>query len=76
MARFQSTVDVWDLTPKQRARLMPGQWVKAGPAGPKGRYWGQTRGGSDVVAWSQNAKASRMGWRYHRTLRDYALGTA
>lgn len=37
-------------------------------------FRGGMPGGSDVVAWSQNAKASRMGWGYHRTLRDYALG--
>lgn len=72
-SRFRPAVDVWALDPAGRAALHPGQWVTAGPDGPKGRYLGQTRGGSDVVAWSDNARG-RPG--YGAALRAYAKGAA
>lgn len=70
MARFQRTVDIWAMTPEQRAKLLPGQYVKAGPEGPIGRFWGEGRA-STVVAWLGNARG--RGWAYHRALRDYAI---
>lgn len=65
---YVKALDIWPLPPKSRAALQVGQWVTAGPDGPKGRYMGQKQGGTDVVAWSGN-------WRgrgYLRALRDYA----
>jgi hypothetical protein len=72
-SRFRPAVDVWALDPAGRAALQPGQWVTAGPGGAKGRYLGQTRGGSDVVAWADNARG-RPG--YGAALRAYAKGAA
>lgn len=71
--RFAPALDVWSLDPAARAALQPGQWVTAGPGGPKGRYLGQRPGGSDVVAWSDNARG-RPG--YGAALRAYAKGAA
>lgn len=73
MARrlFCRAFDVWTLPDYLRASILPGQWVTAGPNGPKGRYMGQTRGGCDVVAWAGNAKG-RPG--YGAALRAYAKG--
>ncbi|UVD36658.1 hypothetical protein RCXUPER_240 [Rhodobacter phage RcXuper] len=73
MSRYRKTVNVWTLSPEQRAALPIGQWVSAGegPDAPKGRYLGQTPG-SDVVAWLGNGKGR---WRaYFKALRDYAKG--
>lgn len=70
-SRYVATLDVWPLPPRARAALQPGQWVTAGPNGPRGRYMGQTKGGSDVVAWGRNA-SGRKG--YLRALREYAAG--
>lgn len=67
MARFTKTVDVWALSPEERAKLQPGQHVKAGEA--RGRFWGE-RKASTVVAWSGNSKG--RGWGYHKALRQYA----
>jgi hypothetical protein len=72
-ARYLPALDVWSLDPAARAALQPGQWVTAGPGGPKGRYLGQRPGGSDVVAWSDNARG-RPG--YGASLRAYAKGAA
>jgi hypothetical protein len=73
MPRFTKTVDIWALTPEQRATLQPGQWVRAGDRmdAARGRFWGE-RTASTVVAWQDNAKG--RGWSYHRSLRQYALG--
>lgn len=74
MARFLPVVDIWALDPVARGALQPGQWVTAGPDGPKGRFLGQTRNaGSEVVAWSDNARG-RPG--YVASLRAYAKGAA
>lgn len=67
---YRRTVDIWTLSPTQRAALTPGQWVTAGGDGPKGRYMGQTARGTDVVAWADNARGKRG---YGATLRAYAL---
>lgn len=73
--RYVPALDVWPLPPQARAALHPGQWVTAGPGGPRGRYLGQTRGGSDVVAWQEGAP---KGGRRARVaaLRAYAKGAA
>lgn len=70
MSRFLKTVDIWALNDEQRAKLQPGQHVKAGPDGPPGRFWGQ-RERSTVVAWRSNSRGK--GWGYHKALRQYAL---
>ena len=67
--RYVKTLDIWPLPARARAALHPGQWVRAGPGGPLGRYMGQTRAGADVVAWRDNARG-RLG--YGRALRTYA----
>ena len=64
--------NVWALPDYLRAAILPGQWVRAGEGGPLGRYLGQTRGGSDVVAWQGNAKG--RGPSYGAALRAYAKG--
>lgn len=73
MAKYTKTVDVFTLSEAQRAALQPGQHISAGPAheGAFGRYMGQKRGGTDVVAWRKNTGAmmDRM-----QTLRAYAKG--
>lgn len=69
--QYVATLDVWPLPPKARAALQPGQWVKAGPDGPRGQYLGQ-RNGSDVVAWAGNRRG--RGPAYVRALRAYAKG--
>lgn len=69
---YRPTLDVWTLTESERAALSPGQWVTAGPNGPKGRYMGQTATGSDVVAWADNARGQKG---YGATLRAYALSS-
>ena len=68
--RFQPTIDIWSLTDEQRASLQPGQWVMAGPSGPRGRFLGQGR--TTVVGWLDNARGHRSYRAYMRTLRDYA----
>ncbi|SCX31089.1 hypothetical protein DSM25558_5116 [Agrobacterium sp. DSM 25558] len=67
MARFSKTVDIWNLSPEAIAKLQPGQWVKAGPDGTKGRFMGQ--GASTVVAWVGRIP---RGNRYFPYLRAYA----
>lgn len=67
VARFTKTVDIWSLSPEAIATLQPGQWVKAGPAGTKGRFMGQ--GASTVVAWADRIP---RGKRYFEYLRRYA----
>lgn len=69
MARFQTTLDIWALDDDARAKLQPGQWVRAGSA--FGRFLGQRRS-STVVAWSHNGKG--RGLDYIRALRSYAKG--
>jgi hypothetical protein len=67
--QFKPTIDVWALSQVERAAIQPGQWVKAGPNGPRGQYLGQRKSGSDVVAWQGRHafKAAR------RALRLYAI---
>lgn len=74
MARrlFVRAFDVWPLPDYARAVILPGQWITAGPDGPRGRYMGQTAGGIDVVAWAGNAKG--RGRSYGAALRAYAKG--
>lgn len=67
MSRFQPALDIWDLDEDQRSRLQIGQWVTAGPEGPKGRFYGQGR--TTVVAWLGNARRNYR--EYMRTIRDY-----
>lgn len=67
MPAFRPTLDIWELTDEQRAELPIGQWVTAGPDGPKGRFYGQGR--STVVAWLGNARGRYRA--YMATIRDY-----
>ena len=70
MAKFQPRLDIWTLTPAERAKLQPGQHITAGPDNP-GVFLGQGKGGT-VAMWEGNAKG-RDRAAYMRTLRDYAL---
>lgn len=69
---FFKVIDIWELTDDQRAKLRRGQWVSAGPNGPKGRFYAQTKS-STIVAWLGNARGARDGYRdYMSVIRDYA----
>jgi len=71
--RYMKTVDIWTLDDEQRRKLPIGQWVTAGPDGPKGRWMGQGRA-SSVVAWLDNGRGH---WRsYMRTIRQYAISVS
>jgi len=71
--RYTKTLDLWTLDDEQRRKLPIGQWVTAGPDGPKGRWMGQGRA-SSVVAWLDNGRGR---WRsYMRTIRQYAISVA
>lgn len=59
MARYQKAFNIWEVSDSNRARIQIGQWVKAGPDGPLGRFCGH--GTSDVVAWHGNAKGFAKG---------------
>ncbi len=72
MSRFFPAFDIWPLSDDQRAAIPAGQWVTAGPDGPKGRFFGQ--GATTVVAWVGNARGSRNYREYMRTIRDYGRG--
>lgn len=67
MPAFRPALDIWELTDAQRAELPIGQWVTAGPDGPKGRFYGQGR--STVVAWVGNARGRYR--TYMAAVRDY-----
>lgn len=67
---YKKTIDIWALTEKQIARLIPGQWVSGG--GNKGRFWGVKPSGTVVVAWYHNAKNSGKYNDYNRSLYNYA----
>lgn len=54
MARYRPLIDIWELTEEERSKLAIGQWVTAGPDGPRGRFYGHGR--STVVAWLDRAK--------------------
>lgn len=69
MAQFQPRLDIWALSPAERAALQPGQHITAG--GACGVYLGQTASGSDVAMWEDNAKG-RNRLDYLKTLRKYA----
>jgi hypothetical protein len=71
MSRYAPTLDIWALDDEARAALPVGQWVTAGPDGPRGRFLGQGRA-STVVAWLGNARGSRDYRGYMATLRTYA----
>lgn len=69
MSRYTKTIDIWTLTEEERSLLPIGQWVTAGPDGPKGRFMGQGRA-TTVVAWLENGRGR---WRsYMKTIRNYA----
>ncbi len=69
---FFKVIDIWELNDGQRAKLRRGQWVQAGPDGPKGRFYAQTKS-TTIVAWLGNARNARDGYRdYMATIRDYA----
>ena len=69
---FFPSIDIWELTAEQRAKLRRGQWVQAGPGGPRGRFYAETKGGT-IVAWHGNARGAAGGYRtYMSVIRDYA----
>lgn len=70
--RYAPAIDIFTLTDAERERLPIGQWVTAGPDGPKGRFLGHGRN-TQVVAWLGNAKGSGDYRGYMTTLRTYAL---
>jgi hypothetical protein len=71
MARYQKALDIWPLSPEERAGLAIGQWVFAGEPENKGRFYGEGRA-STVVAWLGNAKGKRGNYRaYMAAIRDY-----
>ena len=73
MALFLKAVDVHQLTPEQRAALQPGQHITA--SGAKGRWIGQSKRGTDVAAWQENARAFPKDARaYRAALREYLRG--
>ena len=72
--RYEKAFDIWPLPSYVRRAIKPGQWITAGPGGSKGIYLGQTKGGSDVVAWPQG-KGSNVAARA-KLLRQYARGHA
>lgn len=52
--QYHKTIDIWQMPAYLRKHIHAGQWVRAG--GAKGRYLGQTKGGVDVVSWSNKAR--------------------
>lgn len=72
MARYQKRLDIWSLSPEQRSSLQPGQWVEAGPGGPRGVFCGVKQSGTVVVLWLGNAKHHPKYLDYLRTMLDYA----
>lgn len=68
MAKFQKRVQLWDMTPEQRAELQPGQYVKAGES--RGRWIGETLT-SSVAMW--HAPQGQHMEKF-RALRAYAKG--
>lgn len=71
MARYTKRVEIWPLSPAERAKLQPGQHITAG--GAPGRWCGQTKRGIDVAAWRGNAKGHKAGaTAYMRALIEYA----
>jgi hypothetical protein len=74
---YQKAFDIWQTPDYLRGHILPGQWIFAGDRAHMGRYLGQGRAGSDVVAWRGNYKNHPKGARaYIRTLRQYAKGVA
>lgn len=69
MGRFQKTIDIWALDSAERKLLQPGQYVTAGPDGPRGRFYAEGR--STVVAWDGNARGDYVA--YQRAMRDYGV---
>lgn len=67
--RFTKTVNIWNLSPAERAKLQIGQWVETGEGGQRGRFYGE--GSSTVVAFVSNAKASRDYRGYMSTIHNY-----
>lgn len=61
---FQSTDNL--------SKLQPGQWVDNG--GSKGVFLGVKSNGIVVVAWQDNARASKDYRGYVKALREYAKG--
>ena len=65
--QFRPLINIWNVKPRDRAAIQPGQWIQAGPQGPIGQYLGQRKSGTDVVAWRGRDYASKRA-----TLRQYA----
>ena len=76
--KFRPLINIWNVEPRDRAAIQPGQWVQAGPQGPIGQYLGQKKSGTDVVAWrntvySNKSTTSERGFAAKRkAYRQYA----
>lgn len=74
--KYQPTIDIWPLSDRERATIQPGQWVRAYPGGPIGRWFGLTRARVAVVAWHAG-KAPKGHWNNKcHLLRQYAKAMA
>ena len=71
--KYQKSMNIWNMSDSERAKLQPGQWVYAGDKSNNGIFLGIRESGSVVCAWYQNAKCAREYKAYIRILRDYAL---
>lgn len=67
MTKYTKTIDIWEIPEEKRGDIPIGQWVSAGPDGPRGRFLGHGR--ATVVAWLPNARGRYR--QYMATLRDY-----
>ena len=68
---FSKAIDIWNF-PRELLKYLPaGQWVKAGPDGDLGRFYGVKKSGTIVVAWKNNAKKNDY-FSYCKNLHSYA----
>lgn len=74
--RFIKAFDIHHVPAELRKHIQPGQWVFNSDPASVGRYMGQLKGGTDVVAWQRNARGHKRlehGQRgYYAALRTYA----
>lgn len=62
MAKFKPTVELWDLTEDQIARLQPGQWVTCGGL-PRSRFVGISPTGRSVWVAHGVGKERHQKWQ-------------
>ena len=70
--KFHKAIDIYNFPSELLKYLQPGQWVKAGPYGDLGRFYGIKKSGIVVVAWKNNAKNSNEYFNYCKNLCNYA----